>query len=117
MLLAGCVTGIVAAVLLEIKLLPDVFVVTGEVFCSDANVLLCVVVVVEVACVDVDVVVVVMELIVSVELFVDAVELLLLLFACVKLPLITFRGNGFGLIISTKKKNRIKTIIPDDERN
>lgn len=37
-------------------------------------------------------------------------ELLLLLFelfACVKLPLITFRGNGFGLIISTKKKQII----------
>lgn len=33
---------------------------------------------------------------------------LLLLFeliACVKLPLITFRGNGFGLIISTKERN------------
>lgn len=35
------------------------------------------------------------------------VELLLLfeLIACVKLPLITFRGNGFGLIISTKERN------------
>lgn len=43
----------------------------------------------------------VVVLIVSVELFVDG---LLLLFACVKLPLITFRGNGFGLIISTIKE-------------
>lgn len=35
------------------------------------------------------------------------VELLLLfeLIACVKLPLITFRGNGFGLITSTKERN------------
>lgn len=35
------------------------------------------------------------------------VELLLLfeLIACVKLPFITFRGNGFGLIISTKERN------------
>lgn len=40
----------------------------------------------------------------SFELF--NVELLLLvleLFAWVKLPLITFLGNGFGLIISTKR--------------
>lgn len=37
--------------------------------------------------------------VVSVVLF-NAV-LLLALFACVKLPLITFRGNGFGLITST----------------
>lgn len=42
-------------------------------------------------------------LIVSVE-FVVELLLLFVLFACVKLPLITFRGNGFGLIISTKKK-------------
>lgn len=36
------------------------------------------------------------------------VELLLLfeLIACVKLPLITFRGNGFGLITSTKERNK-----------
>lgn len=44
----------------------------------------------------------------SFELF--TVELLLLLFACVKLPLITFRGNGFGLIISTKKKHKNKWV-------
>lgn len=119
--LAG-VVGVAAAAavdLLEITLFADLFVVMGEVFCSDANVvLLCVVVIAVVAnvvdntgasvagkggAVATIVVVVVISgvvvvLIVSVELFV--VELLLL-FACVKLPLITFRGNGFGLIIST----------------
>lgn len=66
----------------DITLLLDVFVV----FESDAVVATLLFVVV---------------LIVSVELFVDG---LLLLFACVKLPLITFRGNGFGLIISTIKE-------------
>lgn len=125
--LAG-VVGVAAAAavgLLEITLFTDLFVVMGEVFCSDASVLLLCVVVIAVVANVVDVtgasvagsgavagivvvivigVVVVVSgvvvvLIVSVELFV--VELLLL-FACVKLPLITFRGNGFGLIISTE---------------
>lgn len=51
------------------------------------------------------------DLLFAVELFavvsfaLVTVELLLLLFACVKLPLITLRGNGFGLIISTKERN------------
>lgn len=39
--------------------------------------------------------------VVSLVIFNAVLQLVFELFACIKLPLITFRGSGFGLITST----------------
>lgn len=50
------------------------------------------------------VVVVVVVIFVSFGFVVELLLLLFELFACVNVPFITFRGNGFGLIISTEEE-------------